>query len=576
MAITVGTSTSTAAATTTSLTLVIDAGVATNDILVLALVNRDATAAPTVSDNDIGGNSWTLLRSQSATTNGSIHIYWKRATSGTAGKTITASGFTGSCAGGVTPFTGASLEPFPFGASAVAGEANASANETQAAISVSHPGSMVFLVVGNTSNDTLNVTTQAATDPSSLTERFEGTSTGGNDCSISLSSAVKTTAGSTGAFTWAQTDGTGASLAFALDPAVSTSQTAYRYYEDGTESGSSAIAAQNTNITRDVSSDSNLQLRVRLQDTSAVSRLSTDDYQLQYELNDSGTYYTVGSDATPTLLDSYSEANADSEFLMGNSVTTVAQSITGNGGVLDSVKFYIRQGTSLAGTGALVVTVHAHTGTYGTSSAPTGVALATSTRIDITKIPVSNQLVTFSFVGSNRITLTNGTNYVLALNFGEGTTRLAVRYDASSPTHGGNAYNDSLGAISSADLCFYLYTGSPQVLGYNSASLTDAAATTNRLGAGTGSFVAGEISESGLVTDHAITASNYTEYLYSLTLVSAELANNDTIDFRVLKNGLSTELTYTVTPRITVSKTAPSSFNAYPMLHQMLSIGGLT
>jgi hypothetical protein len=95
-------------------------------------------------------------------------------------------------------------------------------------------------------------------------------------------------------------------------------------------------------------------------------------------------------------------------------------------------------------------------------------------------------------------------------------------------------------------------SSSSVVKGYDSASLTDAGTTTNRLGAGSGSFVAGEISESGLVTDRQITASNFTEMLYSLTVVAADVANGSSIEFRVLYNGAT--MTYSVTPTLKVYK----------------------
>jgi hypothetical protein len=168
-------------------------------------------------------------------------------------------------------------------------------------------------------------------------------------------------------------------------------QRAFRFYEDGTESGSTAIAAEDANIDRTVISDSNLLLRVGLAETGAgsISGATTDDYQLQYELNDSASWVNVTS-------------------------------------------------------------------------------------------------------------------------------------------------------------------SSAVVRGFASSNLTDAGTTTNRLSAGGGSFVAGEISEVGLVTDRQLTANNHTEMLYALTIESADVAQNDTIDFRVLLNG--SVMTYSVTPRITVNK----------------------
>lgn len=100
-------------------------------------------------------------------------------------------------------------------------------------------------------------------------------------------------------------------------------------------------------------------------------------------------------------------------------------------------------------------------------------------------------------------------------------------------------------------------TSSSNVKGFDSTNLTDAGTTTNRLSAGTGSFVAGEISESGLVTDRQVTANNYTEMLYTLTVVAADVAANDTLDFRVLLNGGT--ITYSVTPRITASNASATS-----------------
>jgi hypothetical protein len=174
-------------------------------------------------------------------------------------------------------------------------------------------------------------------------------------------------------------------------------QAAFGFYEDGTESGSTTIAAQNTNITRDVTpGNSNLQLRLRIQETNAASGAATDDYRLQYSKN---------------------------------------------------------------------------------GAAFTNVTAATA-----------------------------------------------------------------------------------NVRGFNS-SLTEGAATTERLTGGTGAFLAGAVSEDGEAADHRITYSKYTEYLYTLTLMSADLANGNTLDFRVLRNGAV--MTYSVTPRINVAKpTAPSRFNA--------------
>jgi len=107
-------------------------------------------------------------------------------------------------------------------------------------------------------------------------------------------------------------------------------------------------------------------------------------------------------------------------------------------------------------------------------------------------------------------------------------------------------------------------TSSTGVKAFASASLTDAAVTTNRLGAGTGSFVAGEISETGLVTDRQVTASNYSELLYSLTLIAADLSAGQAITFRVQFNGAVLGA-YNQTPTINVLKNVTADAGSYKL-----------
>ena len=73
-------------------------------------------------------------------------------------------------------------------------------------------------------------------------------------------------------------------------------------------------------------------------------------------------------------------------------------------------------------------------------------------------------------------------------------------------------------------------------------TLTDQEATTNRstngLTDGTGSFVASKCDEAnGIVTDWAMTASNFTEMLWSIDFIKSGVADNDYFDFEVYLNG---------------------------------------
>jgi hypothetical protein len=207
-----------AAATTntTSLTVVIPAGVLANDILILVTANFGATTDPTVVDDDTGGNTWAKLSGEDNT--GSGDVWWKRATSGTASKTITVSNCTTSCSAVLSAFSGCLLSGNPYEAESA--EANASGNETHASITTLGAGRYVCLAVANLAND--NATSaQDATDPNTLQELIEHLNdpTGAsNDCATVLAAAPQAIPGATGAVTWAQTNGITVSVVFALIP----------------------------------------------------------------------------------------------------------------------------------------------------------------------------------------------------------------------------------------------------------------------------------------------------------------------------------------------------------------------
>jgi hypothetical protein len=106
-------------------------------------------------------------------------------------------------------------------------------------------------------------------------------------------------------------------------------------------------------------------------------------------------------------------------------------------------------------------------------------------------------------------------------------------------------------------------TGGTTVQGYDNPNLTGGAVTTNRMGAGTGSFVAGKISETGDVPNLGWTANNYTELVFSLKLLAANFIAGDTLRFRVLRNGATTGLTYTQTPTINIVKATSSLVDTF-------------
>lgn len=200
-------------ATTDSTTLNITLPtVQAGDVMLLEYTHR-GTGTGTLGG--VGGSDWnnkfTQLYSADAF---SVHLYWKRCDGSESGDALTVSGLTDSCAGCVTLYRGvvASGDPIEAGA----GESNASANETHAAITTLTNLAWVVLTVANSPD--LNVSAQSTTSPGALAERAERLNTTGTDTSISHASAEKATAGTTGNLTWSQTNAASGSLAYAITP----------------------------------------------------------------------------------------------------------------------------------------------------------------------------------------------------------------------------------------------------------------------------------------------------------------------------------------------------------------------
>lgn len=182
------------------------------------------------------------------------------------------------------------------------------------------------------------------------------------------------------------------------------------------------------------------------------------------------------------LYDSYSESNANIFLTVptSGSVTAYGQSFVGDGGRLTEVKFYLDKSGTL--TGNITAYLYAHSGTYGTSSVPTGSILATSSPVAASTITSTPTLHTFTFDGTYE--LIADTNYVVVIEYTEGDyfggDFLMVGSDQSSSSHSGNAsiYSGSWSALATTDLGFYVYALSPVEVSFtnqtkNSSSWTN-------------------------------------------------------------------------------------------------------
>jgi hypothetical protein len=205
-------------ATTTGGTVAIPGDVVSGDILICAVTNRDATADPTVTDNDVGGNSWALLDHHDDGTRGAS-VWWKRATGSTASKTITIAGCTGSCAFLTAAFSGRDTGATPYEAVA-SSVATGTTTKSLPGITTSVADVDVVVCYFNVVNDLGNTGLVInATDPASMTV-VEHLSTGGSDCGCHFAPGTRATAGATGAFTWTQGSNVVFGITFGLLPAA--------------------------------------------------------------------------------------------------------------------------------------------------------------------------------------------------------------------------------------------------------------------------------------------------------------------------------------------------------------------
>lgn len=353
-----------------------------------------------------------------------------------------------------------------------------------------------------------------------------------------------------------------------LDP--STDQNAYQFFNDnGTEAGATTRAAVNTAITG-VSLSEIVRLRFEVEEINAsnVIVLGRIEYSSDATSCTNGTWTAMDTTATAwRITNSTQETNATattdrisaSALVFDNGWWFDTQNEDATGQTLGSEQTewewaFSGPGASANTTYRFRVTGHATSGTVLTTYTNCA-QLTTAATVTLSQAAFGyyedGTETGSTIIGTQDTNISrnvdSNSNMLLRVRLQEGgsgsgntTDDYQLQYSKNS-----GAYTD-------------VTTVSSNIIGFNSTNLTDGGATTNRLTAGSGSFVAGEISEDGLVDDHQITASNYTEHLYALTLVSADLANNDTLDFRVLRNG--SPITYSITPRITATKTAQPSF----------------
>ncbi len=148
--------------------------------------------------------------------------------------------------------------------------------------------------------------------------------------------------------------------------------------------------------------------------------------------------FDVENSAAATVIGSDNLADDDTDQIVGDGTTDgIGQSFAGVAGTLASVR--VKLSKLGAPTGNITCFLYAHSGSFGSSSIPTGAALATSEVIDVATILVGRDEV-YTFTFQDEFLLVGGTNYVFTIEHtgGDGSNHLIVRYDASSPVPSGN------------------------------------------------------------------------------------------------------------------------------------------
>jgi hypothetical protein len=171
-----------------------------------------------------------------------------------------------------------------------------------------------------------------------------------------------------------------------------------------------------------------------------------------------GAHAALFNDTTEQAGDSWTTQDTAAQMYSGSTIG-LGQSITGDGNELTSVVFKVRRVGSP--TGNATVNLYAHSGTFGTSSVPTGASLAASETLDVSTLSTSYRDIKFKM--SSFYTLVAATKYVVTIEYsgGDSSNRIEVAFDVSPAGHGGNKCSStgSWSPDANDDMYFYARTG---------------------------------------------------------------------------------------------------------------------
>lgn len=334
--------------------------------LALTLDNHASTTMATVSLSSSGGGTWTSRAGaigSGATTTAGTGIFGvlqtcKTTTQISSGATITTVTFGNAVVGKAAVIVGyfgvenTSRNTSGFGAgNSASGAPSATTNSTGSAPVA---GDLVIGTIHGETNAAPGADTDTTNGSWGTVRSFATTGGGGatTHCVVGIQHKVITANGNQTYNATTANDSVAYSMAFLPSPDPSITQAAYRFYQDGTESGSTAAAAQDTALTLNLyESAPVLTLRVRLQSTTAVDVPGVDDFRLQYEIDASGTWIDVTAVSLDVAGDvanpNFTEGQATTNRLTGGSGTFVAGKVSEDG-LVDNVGWSANNYTELA------------------------------------------------------------------------------------------------------------------------------------------------------------------------------------------------------------------------------------
>lgn len=204
---------------------------------------------------------------------------------------------------------------------------------------------------------------------------------------------------------------------------------------------------------------------------------NTEGYRLIDVNNDTTTepYYSEWNKGSQTINQLYERAkylsrrgtteascaDTGSNFALGNgTITGQAQSFANGTNAQYLTRAFFQLKLVGAPTGNVVAKLYAHSGSLGTTSVPTGAALATSNNVALTTLTSSYATVEFYF--PTPYEMAASTNYVIAVEYSGGgvSDYIDVRGLAGTGTHAGNRSSNTgaWAATAADDLNFSVHT----------------------------------------------------------------------------------------------------------------------